>query len=84
MSREQLYKMLPKGTDPNLFKEQLIQSSTLDRNSGKPVPFERFGSFRTNDFRQDTKLFKRASFHIGIAYNIHIETIKQKNPHFTQ
>lgn len=38
---------------------------------------------RTNEFRQDTKLFKRASFHVGIAYNIHIENIRQKNPNFS-
>ena len=26
----------------------------------------------------DTKLFKRASYHVGLAYYIHIEKVKKK------
>lgn len=33
--------------------------------------------------RPDSKLFKRAAFHIGIAYNIHIDKVKQENPNYT-
>ncbi len=33
--------------------------------------------------RPDSKLFKRAAFHIGIAYNIHIDKVKQNNPNYS-
>lgn len=61
-----------------------MQSASVDRNLTRLPNFDRLSGIRQNEFRQDTKLFKRASFHIGIAYNIHIETVKQKNPHFSQ
>lgn len=32
----------------------------------------------------DNRLFKRASWHIGIAYKIHIAQIRQKYPFFTR
>lgn len=34
-------------------------------------------------WRPDSKLFKRAAFHIGIAYNIHIDKVKQNNPNYS-
>ena len=72
--------MLPRGTDPH----QFMQPASFDRNSVKVPNIDRLGGLKGMEFRQDTKLFKRASFHIGIAYNIHIEIVKQRNPHFTQ
>lgn len=37
-----------------------------------------------NTDNTDNRLFKRASWHIGIAYKIHIAQIRQKYPFFTR
>lgn len=84
MSREQLMKMMPKGFDPSIMKEPIKQMPEASSKKAQTKPMENYlnQGGKPGFGKPEAKLFKRASFHIGIAYNIHIENIKRKYSNF--
>lgn len=75
LSEEQLkkllgQKMISSGLQQNLSMSSMQMGANRDKN--QPI-----GKYREIKL-QDPKLFKRASYHVGLAYYIHVEKLKKK------